>query len=45
MNLPWDGILDGEILGWKDGHVLPFIALQARLGRKSPSERSAPRCR
>ena len=36
--LPWDGILDGEILGWKDGHVLPFIALQARLGRKSPSE-------
>ena len=38
VNLPWDGILDGEILGWKDGHVLPFIALQARLGRKSPSE-------
>jgi len=36
--LPWDGILDGEILGWKDGHVLPFIALQARLGRKSPSD-------
>jgi DNA ligase-1 len=38
VNLPWDGILDGEILGWKDGQVLPFIALQARLGRKSPSE-------
>ena len=35
--LPWDGILDGEILGWKDGLVLPFIALQGRLGRKSPS--------
>jgi len=37
-DLPWDGILDGEILAWKDGQVLPFIALQARLGRKSPSE-------
>jgi DNA ligase-1 len=36
--LSWDGILDGEILAWKDGHVMPFIALQARLGRKSPSE-------
>ena len=35
--LPWDGILDGEILGWRDGMVLPFIALQARLGRKTPS--------
>ncbi len=35
--LPWDGILDGEILGWRDGLVLPFIALQARLGRKVPS--------
>ncbi len=36
-DLPWDGILDGEILAWRDGSVLPFIALQARLGRKSPS--------
>jgi DNA ligase 1 len=35
--LPWDGILDGEILGWKDGAVLPFVSLQTRLGRKSPS--------
>ena len=35
--LPWDGILDGEILAWRDGTVLPFIALQARLGRKTPS--------
>ncbi|HEX5013099.1 MAG TPA: ATP-dependent DNA ligase [Candidatus Limnocylindrales bacterium] len=33
----WDGILDGEILAYRDGAVLPFIALQARLGRKSPS--------
>jgi DNA ligase 1 len=37
-DLGWDGILDGEILAWRDGTVLPFIALQARLGRKSPSE-------
>ncbi len=35
--LPWDGILDGEILAWRDGIVLPFLALQARLGRKAPS--------
>ncbi len=35
--LTWDGILDGEILAWRDGIVLPFISLQARLGRKSPS--------
>jgi ATP-dependent DNA ligase len=37
VELPWDGILDGEILAYRDGAVLPFIALQARLGRKSPS--------
>jgi DNA ligase-1 len=36
--LPWDGILDGEILAFRGETVLPFIALQARLGRKSPSE-------
>ena len=36
-DLPWDGILDGEILAWREGVVLPFIALQARLGRKAPS--------
>lgn len=35
--IPWDGVLDGEILAWKDGLVLPFISLQARLGRKEPS--------
>lgn len=35
--LEWDGILDGEILGFRDGLVLPFVALQARLGRKAPS--------
>ena len=37
-NLPWDGILDGEILAYRDGTVMPFQSLQARLGRKSPSE-------
>lgn len=36
-DLAWEGILDGEVLGWKDGLVLPFISLQARLGRKRPS--------
>ncbi len=35
--LPWDGILDGELLGYRDGIVLPFVSLQARLGRKAPS--------
>ena len=34
---PWDGILDGELLAFRDGMALPFIQLQARLGRKSPS--------
>jgi DNA ligase-1 len=37
LGLPWDGILDGEILAFRDGIVLPFIALQSRLGRKDPS--------
>ena len=35
--MPWDGILDGELLGLKNGVVLPFVSLQARLGRKKPS--------
>jgi DNA ligase-1 len=35
--LGWDGILDGELLAYRDGAVLPFLALQARLGRKNPS--------
>ncbi len=35
--LPWDGILDGELLAYRDGTVLPFVALQGRLGRKAPS--------
>jgi DNA ligase 1 len=35
--LRWDGILDGELLAYRDGAVMPFVALQKRLGRKSPS--------
>ena len=35
--LPWDGILDGEVVAWADGSVLPFLRLQARLGRKAPA--------
>jgi ATP-dependent DNA ligase len=35
--LDWDGILDGELLAYRDGTVLPFQSLQSRLGRKSPS--------
>jgi DNA ligase 1 len=35
--LPWAGILDGELLAWRNGTVLPFIALQTRLGRKDPA--------
>ena len=30
-------IIDGEIVGFKDGRVLPFGFLQKRLGRKRPS--------
>lgn len=37
-HLAWDGILDGEVLGWRAGMALPFLQLQARLGRKRPSE-------
>jgi DNA ligase-1 len=36
--LPWNGILDGELLAYRDGNVLPFQSLQARLGRKAPSD-------
>ena len=34
----WDGILDGEVLAYRDGMALPFIQLQQRLGRKNPSK-------
>jgi DNA ligase 1 len=35
---PWDAILDGEVLAFRDGMALPFIQLQQRLGRKNPSK-------
>lgn len=34
MKLPKDAVVDGEILAWKDGKVLPFQELQRRLNRK-----------
>jgi DNA ligase-1 len=34
-----DVVLDGEILAWKDGRVMPFAALQKRLGRKNPGKK------
>jgi DNA ligase 1 len=32
-------VLDGEVLAWTDGRVMPFAALQKRLGRKSPGKK------
>src|SRR5262249_42505353 len=32
-------VLDGEILAWKDGRVLPFGQLQRRIGRKALTHR------
>jgi DNA ligase-1 len=32
--VPEDFILDGEIIGWRDGRAIPFTELQQRLGRK-----------
>ena len=34
-----DCVLDGEVLAWMDGHVMPFAALQKRLGRKNPGKK------
>jgi len=32
-------VLDGEVLAWKHGRVMPFAALQKRLGRKNPGKK------
>jgi DNA ligase 1 len=32
--IPGDFILDGEIIGWRDGRAIAFTELQQRLGRK-----------
>jgi DNA ligase-1 len=34
-----DCVIDGEILAWKDNRVMPFAALQRRLGRKNPGKK------
>lgn len=36
-DIPHDVLLDGEILAVRDGAILPFAALQKRLGRKTVS--------
>lgn len=38
--LPDGTVLDGEILAWRDGDVLPFALLQKRIGRKNNSSAS-----
>ena len=35
--LPSSVLLDGEVLAYRDGRVMPFAALQTRLGRKLPT--------
>lgn len=35
--LPGSLLFDGEVLAFKDGRVLPFAALQTRLGRRAPT--------
>lgn len=35
--LPNGTVLDGELLPWKDGKVLPFTEMQKRIGRKNLS--------
>lgn len=36
-DLPNGIVLDGELLPWKDGRVLPFTEMQKRIGRKNLS--------
>jgi DNA ligase-1 len=38
-NLPGEFLLDGEIVPWKEGVVMPFSHLQTRLGRKQLTSR------
>jgi DNA ligase-1 len=35
QELPNGTVLDGEILPWREGRVLPFLELQRRIGRKN----------
>lgn len=34
-----NAVIDGEILGWRDGAPLPFNSLQRRIGRKTASKK------
>jgi DNA ligase-1 len=38
-SLPDGTVLDGEIVGWREGKVLPFSKLQRRIGRKRPQKK------
>ncbi|HXB05701.1 MAG TPA: cisplatin damage response ATP-dependent DNA ligase, partial [Puia sp.] len=38
--LPVGTVLDGEIIGMKEGVVLPFAALQTRIGRKNVTKKN-----
>ena len=38
LNLPEGCVLDGEVLAAKSGEILPFTALQKRIGRKTLSK-------
>lgn len=37
--LPGSAILDGEVLGWREGRAMPFALLQQRLARKKVPEK------
>jgi DNA ligase-1 len=37
QELPNGTVLDGELLPWRDGRVLPFLEMQRRIGRKNVS--------
>lgn len=38
-DLPNGTVVDGEVLPWRGGHVLPFTELQRRIGRKNLSSK------
>ena len=44
-DLPWSGILDGEVLAWKDGVVLRSSSSRPASGARTRPRRSWPRSR
>lgn len=38
-SLPDGTVLDGELLAWKEGKILPFQVLQTRITRKNPGKK------